>query len=111
MINIWHNAVHILSVSNVQQAVSSGIDQMRSFSHYFTNGRMYSYMLTCIAILVLGTGRTAYLTGFFFAGCQQGSTKLELPSLYDRHQIWKLQTKIANTTSIADHGLAMLRRH
>lgn len=109
MINIWHNAQYILFVWMYNnKRFGNGIDPKAPFLSYISqNGRMWLYMLTCIAITgVIYWGVLRALDWLFFAGL---SATIVLYQIVNFHhyiidtKIWKLRkSKIKQTLQI-DH--------
>ena len=97
MINIWHNAQYILFVWMYNnKRFSNGIDPDAKFLSYISqSGRMWLYMLTCIAITgVIYWGVLRTIDWLFFAGL---SATIVLYQIVNFHhymvdsKIWKLR--------------------
>lgn len=107
MINIWHNAQYILFVWMYNnKRFSNGIDPNAKILSYISqNGRMWLYMLTCIAVTgVIYWGVLRTLDWLFFAGL---SATIVLYQIVNFHhylidtKIWKLRKpKLQKTLEI-----------
>lgn len=109
MINIWHNAQYILFVWMYNnKRFSDGIDpNARLLSYISQNGRMWLYMLTCVAITgVIYWGVLRTLDWLFFAGL---SATIVLYQIVNFHhyivdsKIWKLRKPKMQETLQIDH--------
>ncbi len=111
MINIWHNAQYILFVWMYNnKRFADGVDpNARLLSYISQNGRMWLYMLTCVAITgVVYWGVLRAIDWLFFAGL---SATIVLYQIVNFHhymidsKIWKLRKpKIQKTLDIAQNG-------
>lgn len=97
MINIWHNAQYILFVWMFNnKRFKGGIDPDAKFLSYISqSGRLWLYLLTCVAITgVVYWGVLRALDWFFFAGL---SATIVLYQIVNFHhymidsKIWKLR--------------------
>jgi len=109
MINIWHNAQYILFVWMYNnKRFADGVDPDAKFLSYISqNGRMWLYMLTCVAITgVVYWGVLRALDWMFFAGL---SATIVLYQIVNFHhymidsKIWKLRKpKMQDTLELND---------
>lgn len=107
MINIWHNAQYILFVWMFNnKRFSNGVDPNAKFLSYISqSGRMWLYMLCCVAITgVIYWGVLRTIDWLFFAGL---SATIVLYQIVNFHhymidsRIWKLRKpKIQKTLDI-----------
>jgi hypothetical protein len=108
MINIWHNAQYILFVWMYNnKRFANGIDPNAKFLSYISqNGRIWLYMLVCVAITgVIYWGVLRTIDWLFFAGL---SATIVLYQIVNFHhymvdsKIWKLRKpKLQQTLDIA----------
>lgn len=111
MINIWHYAQYILFVwmYNNERFVS-GFDPNTPFLSYISqNGRMWLYMLTCVAITgVIYWGFLRSIDLLFFAGL---SATIVLYQIVNFHHyvvdsmIWKMRTPKMRSTREINHDV------
>ena len=109
MINIWHNAQYILFVWMFNnKRFANGIDPKAKFLSYISqDGRMWLYMISCIAITgVIYWGVLRTIDSLFFAGL---SATIVLYQIVNFHhylidtKIWKLRKPKMQQTLDIDH--------